>query len=375
MPRKMDNSGSIYRRGRIWWVRIQVNGRSVFESSKSAEKDDAVKLRDKMLGKRLRGELTGGTPDKVTIGELLDDVVKSDIAESTRYIWKKVVEKSIRPFFGTLKALRLTTDKMDAYRATRKADGVTDATVNRELSVLRTAYHNARKRTPPKVYTVPYFPMIKETTIRKGFLSDETYARLLDELPLELKALFVCSYVTGIRRSELLEIEWYQLDFDAGLITLEKDGTKTDDPRTVPILTGDMRDLLLASHKERQANWPSSPWVFSRCGVQIKDFRGSWKSACKRADVPKLNVHDLRRTAVRNMRRAGVPQVVRMKISGHKTDSMERRYNIVDVDDLSMAKKLMEKRMKASRTVTKTVTTQRQKAIPGDTRRRINSTT
>jgi len=79
-----------------------------------------------------------------------------------------------------------------------------------------------------------------------------------------------------------------------------------------------------------------------RVGRPIRDFREAWKNACNAAAVPDLKFHDLRRTAVRNMRRAGVPQVVRMRITGHRTDSMERRYNIVDVDDIRTAKALME---------------------------------
>jgi integrase len=84
--------------------------------------------------------------------------------------------------------------------------------------------------------------------------------------------------------------------------------------------------------------------VFNRGGVPIKDFRGAWKQACVAACVPDLTFHDLRRTAVRNMRRAGIPQVIRMKISGHKTDSMERRYNIIDNEDLTNARELLERR-------------------------------
>jgi hypothetical protein len=67
------------------------------------------------------------------------------------------------------------------------------------------------------------------------------------------------------------------------------------------------------------------------------------------------------------MRRAGVPQVIRMKISGHKTDSMERRYNIVDGEDLTIAKTLMEQRMRAAQNVTATVTPKRNTATPDDT--------
>jgi len=104
--------------------------------------------------------------------------------------------------------------------------------------------------------------------------------------------------------------------------------------------------LLLASKKLRDEGWPDSPWVFNRGGCRIIDFRVGWAKARKAAGVPDLNFHDLRRTAVRNMRRDGVPQVIRMKISGHKTDSMERRYNIVDGEDIAVAKEFMERGMR-----------------------------
>jgi integrase len=331
MPKKSDGSGTIYKRGEIWWVKIRVDGRPVYESSKSTKKADAIRLRDKLLAKRHRGEITGGAPDRVLVSELLDDLLKSDIKPSTKYVWEKVIEKNVRPFFGKLKAQRLSTDQMDTYREKRKAEGRSDSTANRELSILRTAFHNARKRTPPKVNQVPYFPMIQETTVRKGFLTDEQYATLLRELPAELKALFVTAYMTGMRKGELTPIQWPQVDFEAGLITLDKGATKNDDARSVPILAGDMYDLLSTAKRERDAGWPDCPWVFNR---------------------------------------AGVPQVVRMKISGHKTDPMERRYNIVDAEDMSIAKELLERRL----SVTKTVTSERESAKLGDTDKPIKST-
>lgn len=188
MPRKSDGSGTLYLRGDIWWVKIRVDGRPVYESSKSTKKSEAIKLRDKMLAKKSRGELSGGSADKVLITDLLDDVLKSDIKPSTRYVWEKVIEKNIRPFFGKIKAQRLTTDLMDKYREKRKGEGRSDATANRELSILRTSFHNARKRTPPKVLVVPYFPIVAETNIRKGFLTDEQYDKLRDSCPQNSRA-------------------------------------------------------------------------------------------------------------------------------------------------------------------------------------------
>ena len=346
MP-KTNGSGSIYKRGRYYWVQIWIDGQPYNQSSKSEKKSDAIKLRDQLLSKKHRGEISGGAPDRVLIGELLDDLIKSDVKESTRYIYEKVIEKSIRPYFGSIRAARLTTDIMDAYRAKRKLGKAQDSTVNRELSVLRSALYKGKKRTPPKVHIIPYFPLLKETNIRQGFLTDEQYAALKNALPDDLKPLFVTGFVAGLRLGEILAIRWSQVDFESGFIVLNTGETKNGQGRAVPIVAGDMRELLVSAKREHDENWPHCEEVFSRQGEPIKDFRSAWRKACIAAEVPELNFHDLRRTAVRNMRRAGIPQVVRMKISGHKTDSMERRYSIVDDEDLNVAKALLEKRWTA----------------------------
>jgi integrase len=121
---------------------------------------------------------------------------------------------------------------------------------------------------------------------------------------------------------------------------LNAEDTKNGHSRAIPILDGDMRTWLMWSRDHAD----ESPQLFHNNGEPIKDFRGAWNSACETAGIPDLKFHDLRRTAVRNMRRAGVPQVVRMRITGHRTDSMERRYNIVDTDDIKSAKELMQRR-------------------------------
>jgi integrase len=349
MPKSNDGSGSIYQRGNIWWVKVYVGGKPHRESSKSEKYEDAKRLRDKLLGQKHRGEISGGKPERVTVGELLDDFLedaKGHVRANTAYIYSKVTNGHLRRFFGTLRACKVTSETLREYRRLRLGAGRSESTANRELALLRIAYRRAQKDTPPKVIMVPRFPMVKEENVRSGFLSDEQYAVLLRELPEELKPLFAVGYATGIRQGELLAIRWEQVDLAEGLITLEGLKTKNGEGRVVPILAGDMADLLTAAKKERDELWPNSPWVFNRRGEPIKDFRRTWANACKRAGVPDLMFHDLRRTAVTNMRRAGVPQVIRMKISGHKTDSMERRYSIVDGNDIAIAKTLMEGRTK-----------------------------
>jgi integrase len=333
-------AGTLRKRGNIWYVSYWVDGKQYQKSSHSTDISDAKKLRDQILGRKVRGEIGDTTIQKITCEELLDDLLehaRSNAKASTAKVWQLVVDSNLRPFFGHFKATRITTEKLKEYRRKRVAEGRSEATCNRELSLLRIAFNLGRKCTPPKILNLPYFPMVAETNARQGFLTDAEYVKLRDALPEYLRPLFVTAYFTGIRLGELLSIEWEQVDWEQEFITLYADETKSGHTRAVPIFEGDMKTLLLWA----QQNADGCPRVFHRDGLPIKEFRGAWKAARKSAGVPDLKFHDLRRTAVRNMRRMGVSQVVRMRISGHRTDSMERRYNIVDIEDLKSAKELM----------------------------------
>jgi len=343
MAGRSYGAGTIFQRGKVWYVSFWADGRQIQKSSGSTKRQDAVRLRDQLLGKKARGEMGPAAADKITCGELLDDLLehaKHNVKASTEKIWKLVVEASLRPFFGHRKAATLSTALLKEYRRKRLAEGRSEATCNRELSMLRTAFNLGRKCTPTKILIVPYFPMVAEAHVRQGFLTDEQYELLRDALPDYLRPLFVTAYFTGVRLGELLAIRWDQVDWDQGFITLSSADTKTGHSRVVPVLDGDMRHWLQWARE----NADGCPAVFHRDGVPIKEFRFTWRKACAAAGVPELKFHDLRRTAVRNMRRDGVPQVVRMRISGHRTDSMERRYNIVDIEDIQSARELMQRR-------------------------------
>ena len=110
-------------------------------------------------------------------------------------------------------------------------------------------------------------------------------------------------------REGLTEIEWPQIDFDARLIRLRAGHTKGGKPRTCPFL-GNMEEILLAAKKDRDTYWPECPWVFHRLGQPLLDFRGAWDTACQRAGLQDLEFHDLRRSGVRNLSRAKVPETM-----------------------------------------------------------------
>jgi integrase len=175
--------------------------------------------------------------------------------------------------------------------------------------------------------------MLKENNVRKGFFDADQISAVSDALPEQLRPVVKFAYATGWRtRSEVLPLEWRNVDWAGRCVRLDPGTTKNGEGRTFPF-TAEIEQILtdqLAIHEQMKKAKRVVPFVFHRDGERIREFRTAWKNACDSAGCPGKLIHDLRRSAVRTFERAGVPRSVAMSIVGHKTESIYRRYAIVD---------------------------------------------
>lgn len=334
--RRTPGTGSIYLRGGIWYLQYSVGGKQIQESSHSHIRSDAMNLLRIRLGDAASGRHPYGFARGLTIADVckltLNDQRlhnKADV-KGTEYR----INKHLDRLLGKFRAWEFGTKHVSEYILVRRKEGATDGTINRELSILRRGFRLGTTAEPPLVLRCPKVVRLVEHNTRQGFLEPEQYQAVLAALPERLKALFIVGYHVGARKGELLSLRWDQVDLEAGTIRLSERQTKNKTGRVLPIY-GPMAAALRAQ-RERVPGDRVFP-----LGRHI----AGWDEACAAAGVPGLLFHDLRRSAVRNMERAGVPRKVAMGITGHLTEAVYRRYDIVSERDLASAGRVMEQYM------------------------------
>jgi integrase len=239
--------------------------------------------------------------------------------------------KHLRKSFALDKALDITTDRINGHIARRQQEGAKNATINRELAALKRMFSLAVQAG--KLSSKPYIPTLEENNARQGFLDHGSFLVMRENLPAHLKDPVTFLYHSGWRVSEMKALEWRDVDLAGKVIRLRPEISKNKDGRLLPI-KGEILGIIERSREKRLLTCPN---VFHDDGQPIGDFRKSWKRACKEAGLGKIIVHDLRRSAVRNMVRAGIHERLAMSLSGHKTRSVFDRYNIVSESDLASA--------------------------------------
>ena len=359
--------GSIYKQkgSQNFYIKYYRNGRAFRESSGSPKEGVAKRLL------RLReGDIERGIPITPKVGRLRFEEAAEDLLIDYRVngrrslvVAERRIRKHLTPFFGGRRMVAITTADVNRFIAKRQADtirvrkartirtkagwvtepeqrkSVSNGEINRELTLLKRAFNLAIQAA--KLINKPYIPLLKERNVRTGFFERHQFDSLCRHLPEVLVRMLTVAYITGWRvPSEIQTLEWRQVDFVAGELRLDPNTTKNDDGRVFP-MTAELRAVLEQQWAITQALAKTSgricPWVFHRDGKPIKSFKKRWQTASFKAGCPGRIPHDFRRTAVRNLVRAGVPERVAMQLTGHKTRSVFERYNIVSPGDLREA--------------------------------------
>jgi integrase len=276
---------------------------------------------------------------QLQFGSLLDDLVSDYRVRRVKSLASVLSHiKPLRDHFGDWRAVGINFRAIETYITMRREAEKSNATINRELELLRRALRLAHDRQ--LLPSIPKVRVLPENNTRQGFFERPDLEAVVSALPAYLQDFTRFAYLTGWRKGEITSLRWADVDRDAGAIRLRPEAAKTGRGRTV-MLEGDLAELInrrwQARLLEKGGDVRVAALVFHRDGDPVGDFRKAWATACQAAAVPDKLFHDLRRTAARNMVRAGVPERVAMAVTGHLTRSMFDRYNIVSEDDLRMA--------------------------------------
>jgi integrase len=383
VTRRKKGEGCIYQRpdSPVYWMKYSRNGKTFRESTKTDNPNKAEKQLKKRLAEIMTGTFVGPQTERVRVAEL-----GADFLREYRINGRKSIDDAqarwdghLKPFFGMVRAVDVTSNLIARYVDERQQEGAANATVNRELAALKRMFRIGMLATPAKVLRLPGFPKLKENNVRQGFLDDAQYRKLVEGSELWFRTLVECGRTYGWRVSELIGMRVRQADLAQRTIRLEPGTTKNSEGREV-VMTDAVFTLLSACAIGKGADNA----VFTRKdGKPVLSFRNAWENACVKAGVgaivcarcdavmtagkrcpecktkqPRysgLIFHDLRRTAARNLRRAGIAEGVIMKIGGWKTRSVFERYAIVSRTDIVDAMRMLQQTEKALEAATVTI--------------------
>lgn len=344
-PKYTDKDGN-RKEVNVWHIDYSINGKRHRESAKTEDKQEAETL----LARRLadRGQVGIQRAAEQTAFADLCELIRNDYERNGRKSDTRL-ENSIshlETFFDGWSAAAIDEAAVEKYIARRLRDekphggSYSPATINRELSALKRMLRLGYKQR--LVRRMPDISLLKEDNARKGFFSEGQLRDVLSELTPELRPLVETAYITGWRKGELLSRDWRHVDFEESWLYLEPGESKSGEGRQFPLT--ERLHAILCKHRttkvrmERKLGKIIQPLFFRYDGryegCRVRNFHKAWSQACEDAGHPERIFHDFRRTAVRNLVRAGVPEKVAMELTGHQTRSVFDRYSIVAEDML-----------------------------------------
>lgn len=267
-----------------------------------------------------------------------------EVKAKRSYKRDKASLKQLNTYFGDKLLDKINTGMVEAYRQKRLCEisGTTRKTfvqpssVNREVSCLRSMFNRGMRYGKCEKNPCKGLKMLKENNSRDRVLTAEEFAKLIDACPAHLQPIVKMAYFTGMRKGEITNLTWDQVDLRGGFIHLKATDTKNSEPRSIPLnqeILGILRALPQGLPRVK---------VFTYARRPVGLIRKAFESACKKAGIEDFRFHDLRHCFNTNAFLAGLPLPTIMAITGHKSYDMFKRYLTLKPQDLKQAMLKME---------------------------------
>jgi integrase len=330
--RKSDKDGLYQRDHSACWYVSYTNGRGqrTRRSTGTTDRKEAEALLAKWRLEAHR-ERHWDEPPRRTFDELMLAYLHETQDHKRSPERDRFALKRLYPFFTGRELATLTAQDVRAYSMSRREAGIVPATINRELGVFSAALNYARREWG---WEIPNPTSGRKLPVPEGrvrWLSRAQAAALIQAAEGEPKAPHLADFIrlalhTGMRRGELLGLEWQRVDLHNGLIHLEGRHTKAGKRRSIP-LNREARTALLNRARFRAEHCADSPWVFCAAdGSHIGSVKRSFATACRRAEIEDFHIHDLRHSCAAWLVTAGVPLSEIRDLLGHSTVEMTERY-------------------------------------------------
>jgi len=335
----------IYHKNGSWFIDYYANGRRKREKIGSSRKLAETVLAKRKIEIAENRFLDIKKRPRVLFGEMAEDYIEL-YSRVNKKSWESDVGyvKNLNRHFGGKYLSEITPRMIEDYKAKRLEDGVTPCTVNHELACMKCLFSKAIEWDKATENPVKKVKLFKENNQRVRFLEKEELKLLLDACREPVRSIVVFAVNTGMRLSEITNLEWSDIDLARKLIVVKN--TKNGEMRYIPI--GDILMNLLSNLYDAKRRGNSSPYVFGNLkGERYRRFTIShWFSqALKKAGIKDFRFHDLRHTFASHLVMAGADIMTVRELLGHKTLTMTLRYSHLSPNFKRQAIALLDKRM------------------------------
>lgn len=335
----------LYKRGRVWWMSFNVNGRRVQRTTETSDRKLAEAILGKTQTKIIEGKYFDVLEEKErTVSEMLERYLEEHSSRKslTDYRRNRASLKHILPYFGDRTLAEVTPKLIAAYKAKRYEEKSAPATLKKELGLMRAAFNLAIQewewcRENP-------FRRIKMDQVnneRVRYLSDDDFKKVLDQCPEWLKPVVMVARYTGMRRENIVTLRWDQVDLFRKVILLDR--TKNGDRLGIPICET-LMEVFKSLGKVRHLR---SNTVFT--GANGLHYSGNavgmaFGRACKSAGISDFRFYDLRHTFASSLVQKGVDLYRVQRLLGHRDGRMTQRYAHLAPENLREAIRVLDEK-------------------------------